>query len=59
MKPSCPQVLLAKRAERSRSDVKDHLCSLDAGFLLQGSPLLLQQLRDFVVANFGFGAFDF
>jgi CheY-like chemotaxis protein len=33
--------------------------SLDVGFLLKGSPRLLQQLREFVVANFGFGAFVF
>jgi hypothetical protein len=33
--------------------------SVGAAFLLKGSPVLLHQLRDFIVESFGFGAFVF
>jgi hypothetical protein len=33
--------------------------SVDAAFLLKGSPVLLHQLREFIIRNFGFGAFVF
>ncbi len=33
--------------------------SVNAGFLLKGSPVLLHQLREFIVDNFGFGTFVF
>jgi CheY-like chemotaxis protein len=63
-------VELASRVREVRPDVPIMLQSsfpendklarkVNARFLLKGSPVLLHQLRDFIVENFGFGAFVF
>ena len=63
-------VELASRVRQARSDVPIMLQSsfpeneklahsVKAAFLLKGSPVLLHQLRKFIVENFGFGAFVF
>ena len=63
-------VELASRVREARSDLPIMLQSsfpeneklaesVKAGFLLKGSPVLLHQLRKFIVENFGFGAFVF
>ena len=63
-------VELASRVREVRSDIPIMLQSsfpenealaksVGAGFLLKGSPVLLQELRKFIVENFGFGEFVF
>lgn len=63
-------VELAARVRQARSDLpvmlqssfpenEELARSVGASFLLKGSPMLLHQLRDFMVANFGFGEFEF
>lgn len=52
--PNTPTVL-----QSSNPDLKPIAHEAGAGFLLKGSPSLLQELRTFMLKNFGFGSFLF
>lgn len=54
VRPSLPIML-----QSSIPDNEQMARLVNAGFLLKGSPVLLQQLRAFIVENFGFGPFVF
>jgi CheY-like chemotaxis protein len=45
--------------QSSNQEFAEKARTIDAGFLLKGSPTLLHDLRDFMLNNFGFGDFIF
>lgn len=45
--------------QSSREDLREEIAELDAAFSDKGSRTLLQQVREFMLANFGFGEFVF
>ncbi len=45
--------------QSSNPEYHSHANAIEAGFLLKGSPRLLNDLRNFMVDNFGFGDFIF